>query len=109
MARRLIKTTRAYLANPPAHDPIRAPTLSVICTAGGGITVLNYFWFYKMIRGAIHVFSRPVGGEHLAVASAATGDDVAVEEDAVEMQRLAAPVDAELTAEMEVIDIPADP
>ena len=55
------KARNAYLANPPAvREPITKTTMNIITTAGCSISVLNWFWFYKMCRGAAKVFRRPV-------------------------------------------------
>lgn len=54
----------AYLRNPPkVREPITRGTMNVITTAGCGISALNWFWFYKMCRGAFKVFRRPTSSQ----------------------------------------------
>jgi TLC domain len=44
---------------PGANDPISKTTCRIMAGMGCGITVLNFFWFYKMCRGAVKVFRKP--------------------------------------------------
>lgn len=37
-------------------NPMGKTATKIIGTMGCGIQVLNYFWFYKMLRGAYKVF-----------------------------------------------------
>jgi hypothetical protein len=66
------KERTAYLRKPLLPDSIRKGTMTVVTGMAATITALNYFWFYKMCRGAIKVFSRPPSRQLSSSAFAST-------------------------------------
>jgi hypothetical protein len=71
----------AYLRKPILHDSIRKGTMNLVTGMSVGITALNYFWFYKMCRGAFKVFCRPSRRQASASASTAALPQVAADID----------------------------
>jgi hypothetical protein len=102
-----LSASKRYMEKPPTvKDPIRPATMNVITTAGCSIMVLNFFWFYKMVRGAIKVFRRPCSVKSLQ------GSMVATTIASIPANGAAVGGTAEvgegLTDSIEVIDIPSD-
>lgn len=83
------KTHRYFRNPPPQPERIARSAVGMLQVMGTSIMVLNYFWFSKMLRGALKVFGSKSksalqnGGDNSS-AAASTSEAAAAEEKPME-------------------------